>query len=118
MMIIDKFSPSHLVLAFSLEKLAEDIYSIIKENSFGLIIHWTRYVNLGINLIVFIGTMIHNEIFIINKCGLNEKTQFYLSNEFKKENINNEKIISDSDEITNEEDKESIEMDFIKRNDK
>jgi len=118
MMIIDKFSPSHLVLAFSLEKLAEDIYSIIKENSFGLIIHWTRYVNLGINLIVFIGTMIHNEIFIINKCGLNEKTQLYLNNEFKKENINNEKIISDSDEITNEEDKESIEMGFIKRNDK
>ena len=118
MMIIDKFSPSHLVLAFSLEKLAEDIYSIIKENSFGLIIHWTRYVNLGINLIVFIGTMIHNEIFIINKCGLNEKTQLYLNNEFKKENINNEKIISDSDEITNEEDNESIEMGFIKRNDK
>ena len=118
MMIIDKFSPSHLVLAFSLEKLAEDIYSIIKENSFGLIIYWTRYVNLGINLIVFIGTMIHNEIFIINKCGLNEKTQLYLNNEFKKENINNEKIISDSDEITNEEDKESIEMGFIKRNDK
>ena len=118
MMIIDKFSPSHLVLAFSLEKLAEDIYSIIKENSFGLAVHWTRYVNLGINIIVFIGTMIHNEIFIINKCGLNEKTQLYLNNEFKKENINNEKIISDSDEITNEEDKESIEMGFIKRNDK
>ena len=60
--------------------------------------------------------MIHNEIFIINKCGLNEKTQLYLDNEFRKESTDNEKIIRDLDEIINEEDRESIEMDYVKRN--
>ena len=60
--------------------------------------------------------MIHNEIFIINKCGLNEKTQLYLDNEFMKESTDNEKIIRDLDEISNEEDRESIEMDYVKRN--
>ena len=57
---------------------------------------------------VFIGAMIHNEIFIINKCGLNEKTQLYLNNEFKKENIDNKEIIDNLDENGDEEDKESI----------
>ena len=54
--------------------------------------------------------MIHNEIFIINKCGLNEKTQLYLDNEFKKENIDNEEIINNLDENIIEEDRESIEI--------
>ena len=62
--------------------------------------------------------MIHNEIFIINKCGLNEKTQLYLNNEFKKENIDNKEIIDNLDENGDEEDKESIEMGYIKRKDK
>ena len=116
MLIIDKFSPSHLALQILLESFAEEAYSIISSIINKNDIYWQSYVNLGIHLIVFIGTMIHNEIFIINKCGLNEKTQLYLNNEFKKENIDNKEIIDNLDEIINEEDRESIEMDYVKRN--
>ena len=116
MLIIDKFSPSHLALALSLENLADGIYSIIRDIKNGYDVYWDNYTNLGIFFIVFIGAMIHNEIFIINKCGLNEKTQLYLNNEFKKENIDNKEIIDNLDEIINEEDRESIEMDYVKRN--
>ena len=118
MFIIHKFSPSHLTLAMILESFLNLLYKVIRNHIEVKKIYWSDYVNIGLCLFLFIGSMIHNEIFIINKYGLNTKTQLYLNNEFKKENINNEKIISDSDEITNEEDKESIEMGFIKRNDK
>ena len=110
MLIIDKFSPSHLALALSLENLADGTYSIIRDIKNGYDVYWVNYTNLGIFFIVFIGAMIHNEIFIINKCGLNEKTQLYLNNEFKKENIDNKEIIDNLDENGDEDDKESIEM--------
>ena len=62
--------------------------------------------------------MIHNEIIIINKWALNEKTHLFLNNEFKKETIDNEQIIENLDENSKDEDKESIEMSNVKRNDK
>ena len=60
--------------------------------------------------------MIHNEIFIINKCGFNEKTQLFLNKEFKKESFDHEEIINDLDENSNDEDKEIIEMGYVKIN--
>ena len=85
MQIIDKFSPSHLALTTTLEGFAGEIFVIISNIKSGKDINYQGYINLGIHFIVFIGAMIHNEIFIINKCGLNEKTQLFLNKEFKKE---------------------------------
>ena len=51
--------------------------------------------------------MIHNEIFIINKCGLNEKTLLHLDNEFKEENIDIENVVNNLDGSSTSEDKES-----------
>ena len=60
--------------------------------------------------------MIHNEIFIINKCGLNEKTKLFLNNEFCKESTDNEEIINNLDDENFEEEGEAIEMSNIESN--
>ena len=118
MLIIDKFSPSHLALALTLESLAEQANSLIQDTISGEIIFWYDYVKLGLYFIVFIGAMIHNEIIIINKWGLNEKTHLFLNNESRKETIDNEQIIENLDENYKDEDRESIEMSYVNMNDK
>ena len=79
------------------------INNVIKDRN----IFWNDCINLGIFIILFIGSMIHNEIFIINKFGLNTKTQLYLNNEF-----NNE--LSSVDDASNDlEDNESKDKNEI-----
>ena len=85
--IIDKFSVSHAALAYTLDSFAGKLYQIIADNVAGKTVSWEVYVNFCVYFLVFIGAMIHNEIFIINKCGLNEKTQLYLDDAFRKERI-------------------------------
>ena len=82
MFIIHEFSPSHLTLAMTLKSFATLVYNIIKNNILKKNVYWSQYTSLGINLVLFIGSMIHNEIFIINCCELNKKTKLYLDNEF------------------------------------
>ena len=117
--IIDKFSPNHLALAHILESFGSSIYSIIKnfieekENS------WSLYATLPIYVVLFIGAMIHNEIFIINKWGLNLKTKLYLDSKFEEESLINDNANEDIDEDdsnkkeNNEENK--ILMDDVSR---
>ena len=118
MLIIDKFSPSHLALALTLESIAEQVNGLIQEIISEKIISWFDYVKFGLYFIVFIGAMIHNEIIIINKWGLNEKTHLFLNKEFRKETIDNEQITENLDENYKDEDRESIEMSYVNRNDK
>ena len=42
--------------------------------------------------------MIHNEIFIINKWGLNLKTKLYLDSKFEEESLINDNVNEDIDE--------------------
>jgi hypothetical protein len=110
MLIIDKFSPSHLTLAMILESFTHMGYKIISKNVKGLDIYWNQYANLGIYVILLIGSMIHNEILVINKWGLNAKIQKSLNNEFINE------IDSDMDlneECENDDEKEKKEMSNI-----
>ena len=93
MLIIDKFSPSHVALVITLESFGEKLYQIINNNIYGKSVPWEVYANFSLYFLVFIGAMIHNEIFIINKCGQNEKTKLYLDKEFNDENISNETVI-------------------------
>ena len=78
LIIIDKFSPSHLPLSFILYSFFDNIYFIIKnavnhnKNEYYLFINFVFYI------ILFIASMIHNEIIIINKCGLNTNTKMFL----------------------------------------
>ena len=98
MLIIYKFSPSHLTLAMILESFCHMGYKIISNIVSKKNVYWSQYTNLGIYFILFIGSMIHNEIFIINKCELNTKTQLYLNSEFNDEIFNIEDINTDLDD--------------------
>ena len=88
MYIIDKFSPSHFTLAITLEAIGKNVFEIIISNIEEKNVDWNRYANCGIFFILFIASMIYNEIFIINKCELNKKTKLFLNKEFNEENSN------------------------------
>ena len=104
MFIIYKFSPSHLTLAMIVKSFVRIGYNIIIAAIKNKYLFWSDCANLGICLILFVGSMIHNEIFIINKYELNTKTQLYLNSEFNDE-------INSIEEGNNdlEEDTEAIE---------
>ena len=113
--IIDKFSVSHAALAYTLDSFAGKLYQIIADNVAGKTVSWEVYVNFCVYFLVFIGAMIHNEIFIINKCGLNEKTQLYLDDAFRKESKDNEEILKHLDDDSSiDTDKSSVEMNYVK----
>ena len=108
MYIIDKFSPNHFTLAMILGAFIDNIRKIIKN---GKETDWIIYVNFGLLFVIFIASMIHNEIIIINKWGLNKKTKFFLNNEFNEEkndilNINQEDILLEADEDEKSEKKD------------
>ena len=98
LIIIDRFSPSHLALGFIIYSFFYNIFHIIqhirqnKENKWNIYIYFLFYI------ILFIGAMIHNEIFIINKWGFNLNTKLFLNfkldeeikNSLIKENEDNE----------------------------
>ena len=98
MFIIHKFSPSHLTLAMILESFLNLLYKVIRNHIEVKKVYWSDYVNIGLCLFLFIGSMIHNEIFIINKYGLNTKTQLYLNNEFIDEKNNLEHMSTNSND--------------------
>ena len=103
MIIIDRFSPSHLPLAHTLESFGLSLSNIIKlAIKHGHII-WDDYAMFGVYIILFIAAMIHNEIFIINKWGLNEKTKYFLDIKLDEEK-KNQYLLSKEENEDDEED--------------
>ena len=94
--IIDRFSPNHLTLAYMLESFGSTIYNIIEDYINKGNTDWLNYFNFLIYIFVFIGAMIYNEVLIINKCGLNMNTILYMNDKFNKEK-EFEDIISNDD---------------------
>ena len=90
LIIIDKFSPSHLPLAYIFESFGFSIYSLIDYANKGRKLSWSLLVQLPIYIILFVGAMIHNEIIIVNKCELNLKTKLYLDARFEEEKLNSD----------------------------
>ena len=76
--IIDRFSPSHLPLGFIIISFLNNIYQIIKNAIKKEETKWNIYLYFLFYIILFIGAMIHNEIFIINKWGFNSNTKLFL----------------------------------------
>jgi hypothetical protein len=117
--IIDKFSPSHLAMANIFESFGNLLCVIIlnkndnNENSIINIIYFIIYIFL------FFGASIHNEICVINLCGLHEKTKSFLEKkallDLPKKNIplsdGNCTINEEEDDDENDNDKsDSFEM--------
>ena len=63
---------------------------------------WNNYIYFLFYIILFIGAMIHNEIFIINKCGFNANTKLFLNYR-----LDEEKSISIIEENDENEDEDS-----------
>ena len=85
--LIDRFSPNHLTLSLLLENIGYLIsfiinYSINEEEGYKLLIIFIR---IFIHIILFIAALIHNEIFIITKCGLGERTKLFMDEKEKEE---------------------------------
>lgn len=88
--LIDRFSLNHLALTLILEDLSYGIIYLFdyEENNKDLkegISIWEISLRISIYVILFIAAMIHNEIFIITKCGLGENTKLFLDEKVKEE---------------------------------
>ena len=111
MLIIDRFSPNHLPLAHILDSIGLNITEIIRLAVNSRPIGWIYYSIFVVYIFLFIAAMIHNEIFIINKWGLNEKTKFFLDIKLNEE-MNNESLLPRSETVEDGEN-ENIEKNGI-----
>ena len=83
------------------------------------ILGWDLYIRIILYLILIIGVMIHNEIIIINTCGLGSDTKYFLDIK-----VEIEQLYSDTDdpeilkryETLDEMDDKDIGIDNIKKN--
>ena len=92
--IIDRFSPNHIPLAILFKQIVDFIFSLII-NSFNDLgsFNWDLYVRIFLYIILIIGVLIHNEIIVINICGLASDTKYFLDLKVK-----NEELYSNADE--------------------
>ena len=104
--VIDKFSPSHLPLPFIIEDLSYYFSFLIVsggDKSLNALQIADLVTRIIIYIILFIGVLIHNEIVIINLCGLNLQTKLYLNKMLVQEellsNTDNEEILKRYDTI-------------------
>ena len=102
LVIIDRFSPSHLPLGFIIYSFCSNIYKIIKNAIYNEENEWFLFTNFVLYIILFIGAMIHNEIFIINKWGFNKDTKLFLTYKLKEEKSSEDE---EEDDAENAEDK-------------
>ena len=111
LLLIDKFSPSHLPLAFLMYSFVNNIYMVIKN----LVNHkkneYYLYLNFAFYIILFIATMIHNEIIIINVCGFNENTKMFLKIKLDEEVKDN--LLPFDDENNNVENQNTLKENSI-----
>ena len=93
--IIDRFSPNHIPFAIIYNQIISFIISlIIVRNIDGSnLLGYDLYIRIFLYIILIIGVLIHNEILVINICGLASDTKYFLDLKVK-----NEELYSDSDE--------------------
>ena len=93
--IIDKFSPNHIPLVMTFDEIVSFIISLIKDGKIdnSNILGFDLYIRLFLYIILIFGVLIHNEIIVINICGLASDTKYFLDLKVK-----NEELYSDADE--------------------
>ena len=83
--IVDKFSPNYTPLIIIVEEICNFIFDLIYDNKFSdLGDH--KYIRIVLYAISLFGVILHNEIVIINICGLGTDTK-YFSNERAKTEV-------------------------------
>ena len=120
--IIDRFSPNHTPLIIFFEKLTDFIISLITDSKpfkeKYKIMGWDIYVRIFLYVISFVGVLIHNEIIIINICGLGSDTKYFLDlevlNEEEYTNEDNPEILR---KYETESEMEELSNDYISNGD-
>ena len=88
-LIIDRFSPNHTPFVIIMKQLCDYIMekvitpSGIAHNTEG----WDLYVRLSLYLVLFIGVLLHNQIIVVNICGLGSDTKYFLDIKFEDERL-------------------------------
>ena len=83
--LVDRFSPSHLALALIFEFISFNL--IVATNKNQKINLFQIIIRIFLYIILFVAAMIHNEIFIITKCGLGDNTLLFLEEKLKEEEL-------------------------------
>ena len=96
--IIDRFSPNHLALAHIVDSFGSTLSVIIQSAIDNKSILWINYAIFIVYIILIISAMIYNEIFIINRCGLSEKTKLFLDITLNEEQKNQYLLPEDESE--------------------
>ena len=85
--IIDRFSPNHIPLVIILKEIIEFFVEKILSDSIHDKKGWDLYVRLFLYLILFIGVLLHNQIIVINVCGLGSDTKYFLDLKVESEQL-------------------------------
>ena len=87
--IIDRFSPNHIPLAIIFNQFLNFIISLIMTDNLDSsnILGYDLYIRLFLYVILIIGVIIHNEIIVINICGLASDTKYFLDLKLKIEEL-------------------------------
>ena len=111
--IIDRFSPNHIPLAIIFNQIFNFIISLIMTDNLDSsnILGYDLYIRLFLYIILIIGVLIHNEIIVINICGLASDTKYFLNLKLK-----NEILYSNADEPEILQRFETIELEDKNKN--
>ena len=87
--IIDKFSPNYLPLCFIFQEICLFVAEAIRSNQFNnyKTMGWDIYIRFFLYIILFIVTMIHNEIIIINICGISSDAKYFMDLKVESERL-------------------------------
>ena len=93
--IIDRFSPNHIPFAIIYNQIISFIISLIIIGNIdgSNLLGYDLYIRIFLYIILIIGVLIHNEILVINICGLASDTKYFLDLKLKFE-----ELYSDADE--------------------
>ena len=83
--IIDRFSPNYTPLMIIGEEKCRFVYVVIIMKNIFKDVGWSIYFRIVLYVISFFGVLLHNEIVVINICGLASDTKYFYDNLVKSE---------------------------------
>ena len=108
--IIDRFSPNYTPLIIIGEEICNFVGDLIITKNF-FILKDHKYIRIVLYIISFIGVILHNEIVVINICGLGSDTKYFydvlVKNEEEYSNADDPDILKKFETIDNNEYKDN-----------